>query len=73
MEPIKYGRRVFSFDGGDTVLKSTSVTEKALPGEDEAAFTRRLLSKYKNRQGTIEIVYKSGRPNYAIIVFDGTP
>jgi hypothetical protein len=70
MEHIKYGRRIFSFGDGDAVLKSTSVTEKAMPGEDEMAFTRRLLRKFEGQRGTIEVVFKSGRPDYAIIIFD---
>ena len=67
MDDIKFGRRIFFFDKGDTVLKSTSVTEKALPGEDEMAFTRRLVEKYKDERGTIEVVFKRGHPDYAII------
>jgi hypothetical protein len=69
MASINYGRRIFSFDEGNTVLESTSVTEKALSGEDEAAFTQRLLRKYKGQSGTIEVVFKRGRPDYAIITF----
>ena len=69
MEHIKFGRKVFSFGQGGTVLKSTSVTEKALSGEDEIAFTCRLVEKYEGQHGTIEVVFKRGRPDYAIITF----
>lgn len=69
MESINYGRMVFSFNEDQTVLESTSVTEKALAHEDEKAFTRRLLKKYKGRCGTLEVVFKRGRPDYAIITF----
>ena len=69
MNNIKFGRRIFSFAKGDMVLESTSVTEKALPGEGEMAFTRRLVKKFQDRQGTIEVVFKRGSPDYAIITF----
>ena len=69
MDCIKFGRRIYSFDNGDVVLKSTSVTEKALPDEDETAFTHRLVTKYGDQRGVIEVVFKRGRPDYAIITF----
>ena len=39
-------------------------------GEDEDAFTERLMRKYGNHQGTIEIVFKGGQPDYAIITLE---
>jgi hypothetical protein len=69
MQTIKYGRKTFSFDEAGAVLTSTSVTEKALPNEDEETFTRRLMERYKGQQGTIEVVFKRGQPDYAIITF----
>jgi hypothetical protein len=69
MNHVKFGRRIYSFDNGDMVLKSTSITEKALSDEDEAAFTHRLAQKYRGRRGIIEVVFKRGRPDYAIITF----
>jgi hypothetical protein len=69
MNHIKFGRKIYSFNNGDMVLKSTSVTEKALPDENETAFTHRLVKKYRNQQGVIEVVFKRGRPDYAIIIF----
>jgi len=69
MDSINYGRRIFSFGEGGTVLESSSVTERALQNEDEVAFTRRLSQKYKGQRGTIEVVFKRGRPDYAIITF----
>jgi hypothetical protein len=67
MKVIEYGRRRFTFSNGKKVTTSTSITEKALRSEDEEAFTERLMKKYGNQQGTIEIVFKGGRPDYAII------
>jgi hypothetical protein len=67
MRTSQYGRKVFSFDEGDAELTSTVVTESALPGEDEETFTRRLLEKYPVQRGTIEVVFKLGRPDYAVI------
>jgi hypothetical protein len=69
MDHVKFGRKVYSFDNGDVVLKSTSVTEKALPNEDERTFTRRLAEKYQDQRGVIEVVFKRGHPDYAIITF----
>jgi len=69
MDHIKFGRKIYSFDNGDVVLKSTSVTEKALPNEDERTFTRRLVEKYQDQRGVIEVVFKRGHPDYAIITF----
>ena len=66
-QSMQFGRKVFSFDEGGAVLKITSVTEKALPDEDEMTFTYRLLEKYKGQKGTIEVVFKRGRPDFAII------
>jgi hypothetical protein len=51
------------------VLESTSVTERALPNEDERTFTRRLVNKYQDQRGVIEVVFKRGLPDYAIITF----
>ncbi|HSG17326.1 MAG TPA: hypothetical protein VLE70_13520 [Anaerolineae bacterium] len=48
---------------------STSVTVRSLVGEDEEAFTSRLMEMYGARKGTIEIVIKGGKPDYAIITF----
>ncbi len=70
MQSMKFGRKVFSFNGDGAVLKSTSITVKAMPDEDETAFTRRLVEQYKGREGTIEVVFKRGRPDYAIITFN---
>ena len=44
-----------------------SITERALVGEDERAFTERLMRLYGQQKGTIEIVFRSGCPDYAII------
>ena len=67
MQVVSYGRKTFSFSEGVSVLTSTCVTEKAASGEDEAAFTRRLLEKYEGQRGTIEVVFKQGHPDYAIV------
>ena len=67
---IRFGRRKFDFAHGKAELMSTSFTEKALPGEDEQAFTDRLLRLYGSREGTIEMVFKGGNPDYAIITLD---
>ena len=69
MDHIRFGRKIYSFDNGDAVLKSTSVTEKAQPNEDERTFTRRLVEKYQDQRGVIEVVFKRGHPDYAIITF----
>ncbi len=67
MESMQFGRKKFSLDRGTAFLTSMSITEKPILGEDEQAFTERLQSKYKDRQGTLELVFKKGDPIYAII------
>ena len=69
MEPVAYGRKRFSFAEGKTIHTGTSITVKALPGENEQAFTKRLMKKYGDARGTVEIIFKGGRPDYAIISF----
>ncbi|MEJ2750889.1 MAG: hypothetical protein P8183_23725, partial [Anaerolineae bacterium] len=69
MEPLIYGRKVFSFAKGITVHQSTTITERSFPHESEKAFTHRLMKKYGDRQGTVEIVIKNGHPDYAVITF----
>ena len=69
MEAIKYGRRKLTFAKGTCLHTSTSVTERSLAGEDEEAFTKRLMELYGTRKGTIEIIIKGGKPDYAIITF----
>ena len=70
MQATKYGRKTFSFAEGVTVLTAICVTEKAMSDEDEASFTRRLAKKYKGQRGTIEVVFKNGHPDYAIVTFN---
>ncbi|UCC54165.1 MAG: hypothetical protein JSV68_09360 [Anaerolineaceae bacterium] len=70
MESITYGRRKLTFAEGTCLHTSTSVTERSLASEDEDAFIARLMSKYGNRKGTIEVVIKGGKPDYAIITLN---
>ncbi len=67
MSLFSFGRKFISFSDGESSLKKVSVTEKSLNGEDEDAFTQRLLTKYGKQEGEMEIVFKNGRPDYAII------
>ena len=67
MKSVQYGRKMFSMSEGETRLESTSIIERTMLGEDEDSFIYRLKSKYKRQRGTIEIVFKKGRPDYAII------
>ena len=69
MKRINFGRRRFSFKNGKAVPESLSITERALVGEDEKAFMERLMRLYGKQKGTIEIVFRCGRPDYAIITF----
>lgn len=67
MGGVKYGRKTYSFTKGKTLHTGTTITEKALPGENEQEFTSRLMANYIDQKGTIEVVFKGGRPDYAII------
>jgi hypothetical protein len=67
MRNILYGRRCLTFSKGCAVYTSTVWTVRALPGEDEQAFTRRLLTECGESEGTLEIVFRAGVPDYATI------
>ena len=69
MDKISFGRKKFSLVKGKPVLKSTSITVRTLPGEDEVAFIKRLLQKYGKQAGTVEMIFKGGHPDYAVITF----
>jgi hypothetical protein len=69
MHKIRFGRKKFLLVRGRPVLKSTSITVRTLPGEDEEAFTKRLLMKYGQQAGTVEMIFKGGHPDYAVITF----
>lgn len=73
MSNFFYGRKVIVFAAGEVSLTKVSVTEKSLTDEDEQMFTQRLLSKYEKQEGTMEIVFKNGRPDYAIITSENKP
>lgn len=62
-----FGHKLFSVADGNIELTATTITEKALPFEDEKHFLDRLLAKYDGHDGKIEIVYKRGQPEYAIV------
>lgn len=70
MSQLSFGRKKFTFSEGVSTLTCMSITEKPLPLEDEAAFTARLLTKYANCQGDMEIIFKHGKPDYAIITIE---
>ena len=53
MEIINFGRRKYEFAHGSVELMRTDITERSLKGEDEHAFTKRLMKKYGNKEGTI--------------------
>ena len=69
MHKIRFGRKIYSLENGRPVLKSTSITVRTLAGEDEETFTNRLLRLYGQHAGTVEMVFKRGRPDYAVITF----
>jgi len=69
MHKIRFGRKIYSLENGRPVLKSTSITVRTLAGEDEETFTKRLLRLYGQQAGTVEMVFKGGRPDYAVITF----
>lgn len=73
MQTIHYGRRRLAFSNGRVVPTSTAHTVRAYPGEDEAAFVERLLAECDAVQGTIEIVFKGGFPEYAVVTIEQGP
>lgn len=69
-DPVPFARKILSFSGGAALLKKVSITERPLPDEDENGFTRRLLEKYGKQQGTMEIVLRNDRVDYAIVTLE---
>lgn len=67
LQTITYGRRRLAFARGSVVHTSTVLTIRAEADEDEAAFTQRLLEECIGSEGTIEIVFRAGAPEYAVI------
>ncbi len=72
MQTIHYGRRRLAFAHGRAVPTSTTHTIRAHEGEDEAAFVQRLLDEWDADQGTIEIVFKGGFPEYAVVTIESS-
>lgn len=67
---VPYGRVTMSFAKGRAGLRQVTVTEKAMPGEDEQQFVDRLLKRYCDENGTMQIVFKNGKPDYAIVTLE---
>jgi len=59
-----------SFANGRAKLEQITVTEKAFPGEDKDQFVDRLLKRYTDKNGTFQIVFKNGKPDYAIVTLE---
>lgn len=70
MQTIHYGRRRLAFSNGRAVPTSTMHTVRAYRGEDETAFVQRLLDEWDADRGIIEIVFKSGFPEYAVVTIE---
>ena len=67
---VPYGRVTMSFANGRAKLEQVTVTEKAFPGEDKDQFVDRLLKRYADKNGTFQIVFKNGKPDYAIVTLE---
>lgn len=70
MGDIDYGRKKYKFSNGTAELTRTSFTVRSLRSEDEQAFAERLMKLYGAQEGTIEMVFKNGQPDYAIITVE---
>ncbi len=70
MKVINFGRRRYAFADGAVELMRTDITVKPLNGEDEEAFADRLMMMFGNKEGTFEIVFKKGRPAYAVVTLE---
>ena len=69
MQRMRFGRKRYSLVEGKPVLRSTSITVRTRPGEDEETFTKRILGLYGQVAGTVEMVFKRGLPDYAVVTF----
>jgi hypothetical protein len=70
---VSYGRKLLRFIDGKAHLEQVTFTEKSLPGEDETQFVDRLSKRFRDMNGTFQIVFKNGKPDYAIITLDQLP
>lgn len=70
MGDIDYGRKKYKISNGTAELTRTSFTVRSMRREDEQAFSDRLLKLYGAEEGTIEMVFKNGQPDYAIITLE---
>ncbi len=68
--PVPFGRKTITFTNGRAIVTQVMITEKASPGEDERQFVDRLLRNYPDKNGTIQIIFKNNRPDYATITFE---
>ena len=67
---VPYGRVTISVANGRAKLEQITVTEKAFPGEDKDQFVDRLLKRYTDKNGTFQIVFENGKPDYAIVTLE---
>lgn len=63
-------RVILSFANRKLALKKVKLIEKPFPEENEDTFIQRLLDKYHGQRGTLEIVFKNGRPEHAIVTLN---
>jgi hypothetical protein len=70
---VSYGRKLLRLKDGKAQLEQITFTEKSFPGEDETQFVDRLSQRFSDMNGTFQIVFKNGKPDYAIITIDQLP
>lgn len=68
-DPPEFGRqRCQILPNGEAIIYSTSETIQAKDGEDREAFVRRLAEEHGvDPDDSVEIVFKAGRPQYAVV------
>jgi hypothetical protein len=70
---VSYGRKLLRIIDGKAQLEQITFTEKSFPGEDETQFVDRLSQRFCDMNGTFQIIFKNGKPDYAIITIDQLP
>ena len=72
MSAIQCGRLRLVFSRGVVTCTSLVETTKTESDEAETTFFQRLVAHFQDEENAIELVFKGGRPNYAIITLEPT-
>lgn len=71
-QPPQFGRQRMHLLENGVLIRSTSEVIRARSGESTEAFLRRLVDEYHvGPQDVVEVTFKSGLPDYAVVEWAG--